>query len=95
MVNVCPDGNAVPTGGKAETGAVVAVAAAVVGAAVAGAEVAGAAVVGAAVAGAAVAGAAVGVGVAPPQAESANTNARLRKARRTIILRIVFLLHLN
>ena len=91
MVNGVPDGNAVPMGGKVETGA--AVAAAVAGATVAGAAVAGAAVAGAAVAGAAVAGAIVAVGVAPPQAESANTNARLRKARRTIILRIVFLLH--
>jgi hypothetical protein len=86
-VNVGPDGNAVPTGAKVATGAAVA------GAAVAGAAVAGAAVAGAAVAGAAVAGAIVAVGVAPPQAESANTKAKLRKARRTIILRIVFLLH--
>jgi len=89
MVNVDPDGNAVPTGGNVVTGAVVA--AAVAGAAVAGAAVAGAAVAGAAVAGAGawVAGAAVGVGV-PPQAESTNTKARLRKARRIIILRIGF-----
>jgi hypothetical protein len=84
MVKVLPVGKAVATD---EVGAAVA------GATVAGAAVAGATVAGAAVAGAAVAGAIVGAGVAPPQAESANMKAKLRKARRTIILRIGFLLH--
>ena len=67
MVNDVTDGNAVPMGGKVETGAAVA-------AAVAGAAVAGAAVAGAAVAGAAVAGAVVGAwGAEVPQAESSIT----------------------